>query len=78
MTKAHDYIKSPRRRNRHKVMTSLERWVKEQKRMTDRCSTCPYRNSTGCTFYVLCGNWYCARDDLEVQNEENHGEEENG
>lgn len=32
MTKAHDYIKCPRRRNRHIVMTVLERWVKEQKR----------------------------------------------
>ena len=32
MTKAHDYIKRPRRRNRHMVMTVLERWVKEQKR----------------------------------------------
>lgn len=32
MTKAHDYIKRPRRRNRHMAMTDLERWVKEQKR----------------------------------------------
>lgn len=32
MTKAHDYIKRPRRRNRHKAMTVLERWEKEMKR----------------------------------------------
>lgn len=32
MTKAHDYIKRPRRRNRHMAMTVAERWVKEQKR----------------------------------------------
>lgn len=32
MTSLHDNIKRPRRRNRHKVMTMLERYVKEQKR----------------------------------------------
>ena len=32
MTKAHEYIKRPRRRNRHMAMTVLERWVKDNKR----------------------------------------------
>ena len=32
MTSLHNNIKRPRRRNRHKVMTMLERYIKEQKR----------------------------------------------
>lgn len=36
--------------------------------MTDRCGTCPYIASSGCTFHVLGGNWHCARENLEGQN----------
>ena len=36
--------------------------------MTDRCETCPYFATTGCTFYVLGENWHCARDNLEGQD----------
>lgn len=44
--------------------------------MTDRCKTCPYLDTTVCTFYVLGWHLKCERDNFEGQNKENHGEKE--
>jgi len=40
--------------------------------MSRQCNTCPYAATTGCVFYVLGGNWHCARENIEGQKIANY------